>query len=161
LQLFLRRLWNRLNGQELYRTNLPSGPLTFINLALTSMTGYTAHIFYPMDLPVAGLPSGTNLVAVELHQSSVTNTTLGFDMELIGSGYPLAPPSLSIQQAGGDIQLSWPVTNGSSFNLYVTTNAAATGDWTYLTAPVQTNAGQIVLTQSPDTGVRFFRLQRP
>jgi lysophospholipase L1-like esterase len=150
-----------LNGQELYRTNLPNGPLAFTNLALASMTGYTAHVFYSTDLPVAGLPPGTNLVAVELHQSSVTNSTLGFDMELLASGYPLPTPSLSIQQTGGNIQLSWPVTNGYSFNLYSTTNPGTTEAWMSLTAPAQTNGGQIVLTQSPDAGVKFFRLQRP
>jgi hypothetical protein len=81
------------NGQEVFRTNLPSGPITYNNVALARMTGFTAHVFYPTNLAMAGLPTGTNLVAVEVHLSSVTNTTLGFDMELIGGGY-LLPPSL-------------------------------------------------------------------
>ncbi len=33
----------RLNGQEMFRTNLPSGPVAYTNLALAAMTGYTAH----------------------------------------------------------------------------------------------------------------------
>ena len=150
-----------LDGQELFRTNLPSGPITYNTTALARMTGYTAHVFYPTNLAVAGLPTGTNLVAVEVHLSSVTNSTLGFDMELIGSGYLLPTPSLSIAQAANNILLSWPVTNGSSFALYSTTNLAAAGSWTMAMATAQTNGGQIVVTQSLNTSATFFRLQQP
>ena len=151
----------RLNGQEMFRTNLPSGQVAYTNLALATMTGYTAHIFYPTNIAVTSLPTGTNLVAVEIHQSSVTNSTLGFDMELIGSGYLLPTPSLAITQSGSNVLLNWPVTNGYSFNLFSTTNLAAAGSWTMTAGPVNTNGGQIVVTQSPDTSTKFFRLQRP
>ena len=150
-----------LNGQEIFRTNLPSGLISYTNLALTAMTGYTAHIFYPTNLPVTNLPTGTNLIAVEIHQSAVTNSTLGFDMELIGSGYLLPTPSLSITQAANNLLLSWPITNGYSFTLYSTTNLATAGSWTMTPALPQTNGSQIVVTQSPDTSAKFFRLQRP
>ena len=150
-----------LNGQELFRTNLPGGPITYSNTALARMTGYTAHIFYPTNMAMAGLPTGTNLIAVEVHLSSVTNSTMGFDMELIGSGYLLPTPSLSIAQAANNVLLSWPVTNGSGFTLYSTTNVAAVESWTMAMAAAQTNAGQIVVTQSLNTGATFFRLQRP
>jgi lysophospholipase L1-like esterase len=150
-----------LNGQEVFRANLPGGPITFNNLALAGMTGYTAHIFYPTNLAVTGLPAGTNLVAVEVHLSSVTNHTLGFDLELIGSGYLLPSPSLSITQTADNLLLSWPVTNGSSFALYSTTNLALAESWTLAMATAQTNGGQIIVTQSPNTGATFFRLQRP
>jgi hypothetical protein len=86
---------------------------------------------------------------------------MGFDLELIGSGYQLPTPSLSISPAGGNIVLSWPVINGSSFSLYSTTNLVAPGSWLSSTAPAQTNGGQIVVTQTVDANTRFFRLQRP
>ncbi len=150
-----------LNGQEAFRANLPSGEITYTNLALSAMTGYTVHIFYPTNLAV-NLLAGTNLVAVELHQSSVTNSTLGFDMELIGSGYLLPTPSLSITTAsGGNFVLNWPETNGGSFALYSTTNLAAAGNWSPEPSPIYTNGGQIIVTQALDTTARFFRLQRP
>jgi lysophospholipase L1-like esterase len=150
-----------LNGTEVFRTNLPSGPIAYSNLALTAMTGYTAHVFYPVNLPVSNLPAGTNLLAVEIHQSSVTNSTLGFDMELIGSGYLLPAPLLSITQTGGEVRLSWPRTNGGGFTLYSTTNLAASASWTMTTTPAQTNGGEIFVTQAPDASTRFFRLQQP
>ena len=149
-----------LNGQEIFRANLPGGPITCTNLALNTMAAFTRHVFYPTNMAVADFPTGTNLVAVEMHLSSATNSTLGFDLELIGSGYLLPTPSLSIIPVSTNFLLSWPVTNGSSFSLYSTTNFTATESWTATTAPAQTNGGQMVVTQSPDTSARFFRLQR-
>ena len=69
-----------LNGQELFRTNLPGGPIAYTNLALGMMTGFTSHIYYPTNIAIANSLIGTNQLAVELHLSSVTNTAAGFDM---------------------------------------------------------------------------------
>jgi hypothetical protein len=149
-----------LNGQEIFCTNLPSGPLSYTNQALNAMTGYTAQIFYPTNIAVS-LPPGTNLVAVEMHLSSVTNASLGLDMELIGTGYPVPQPPIAIAQTGGNILLSWPATNVVGFTLYSTTNLAAAGNWILATAPTQTNGGQITVTLSPDSSTKFFRLQWP
>ncbi len=149
-----------LNGQELFRTNLPSGPLAYTNLAKSAMTIFTSHIYYPTNIPVTTSLKGTNQLAVELHQSSVTNTAAGFDMELIASGNLIPPPTLSIAQSGNSFLLSWPATNSESFTLYTTTNLAL-GNWSTSIAPAQTNAAQIVVTQAFDASARFFRLQRP
>lgn len=150
-----------LNGQEVFRTNLPSGPLTYTNLALTATTGYAAHIYYPTNIAVSSLPTGTNLIAVEVHLSSVTNSAPGFDLEVIGSGQLVPPPTISVTPTGGNVLLSWPVTNGGSFTLYSTTNLTESGSWTLTAALPQTNGGQIVVTQFPNTSATFFRLQRP
>jgi lysophospholipase L1-like esterase len=150
-----------LNGQEVFRANMPSGPFTYTNLALTTRTSYTAHIYYPTNIPVAALSIGTNVLAVEVHQASVTNSSLGFDMELIGSG-PLVPnPSLSISAVGTNVVLSWPATNGVGFALTTKTNLSAPGAWATSSAALVTNGDQIIVTQSPDTSPTFFRLQRP
>jgi len=150
-----------LNGQEMFRTNLPAGPLSHTNLALTVMTGYTAHVYYPTNFASAPLPAGTNWLAVEVHLSAVTNTTMGFDLELIGSGYRLPTPSLAISRLETNITLSWPAADGNGFTLYANTNLSATSSWVQSTASVQTNGSQVVVTQSPDAALRFFRLQRP
>jgi len=149
-----------LNGQEIFCTNLPSGPLGYTNLALNAVTGYSAQIFYPTNIAV-GLPPGTNLVAVEMHLSSVTNAAMGLDMELIGYGYPVPPPPLAITPNGGYFLLSWPAANPVGFTLYSTTNLPATGIWIPASALVQTNAGQVIVTQIPDSSTKFYRLQWP
>ncbi len=150
-----------LNGQEIYRTNLPAGPITYTNLALNAMTVFNRHIFYPMNFPV-NLPTGTNWIAAEVHLSSVVATAMGFDMELIGTGYSIPLPSLSIGWAGGNnVALNWPLSNGISFSLYSTTNLNATYSWTLSTEPIYTNGEQITVTQSLDSNEKFFRLQQP
>ncbi len=150
-----------LNGQELFRTNLPAGPIVFTNRALRPVFGYASHVYYPASLAVTNLATGTNWIAVEMHQFYPSITTLGFDMELIGSGPLLPTPSLSIAQSGNDIRLSWPAADGGGFALHSTTNLAATESWTAAMSPAQTNSGQVVVTQSLNAGMQFFRLQRP
>ncbi len=149
-----------LNGQEIYRTNLPAGPITSTNLASSAMTIFNRHIFYPTNVPVNLSPASTNWIAVEVHLSSVTASAMGFDTELIGNGYLLPPPSLSIAWAdSNNVTLNWPLSYGSSFSLYSATNLNATGDWTLAMASLQTNGGQITATQSLDSSTKFFRLQ--
>jgi lysophospholipase L1-like esterase len=149
-----------LNGQEAFRsTNMPAGPIAYTNLALRATVSESSHLFYPTNVAVPVLPAGTNLVAVELHISKPYWPTKGFDLELLGMGNLLPQPSLTIEYLNGNVLLSWPATNGSDFTLYSTTNLAA-GNWT-LTAAAQTNGGQIIVTQTPDTTAKFFLLQRP
>jgi len=150
-----------LNGQEVFRTNMPAGPIAYTNQALTNMPAFKNQIFYPKDIVMTGGLPQTNLVAVEVHLSAVTNATLGFDMELIGSGTLIPPPSLSITPSVDNIQLSWPATNASNFTLWAATNLAAAGGWSRTTAEPQTNGDQIVITQPFGTNATFFRLQRP
>jgi lysophospholipase L1-like esterase len=149
-----------LNGQEIYRTNLPAGPLAATNLALNVITNYSQHIFYPTNLPVSNLLTGTNWIAVEVHLSSVSASAMGFDMELIGTGY--RPPSLSLTPAGdNNFTLSWSLSNGTNFSPYSTTNLAVPDSWTSITGSIQTNVGRATITQSFDSSVKFFRLQQP
>jgi hypothetical protein len=150
-----------LNGREAFRTNLPSGPITYTNLALQPMItarAGTPYIFYPTNIAVSNLSAGTNLVAVEIHLYAATRTALGFDMELIGTGSFL--PSLSIASAGTNIFLAWPVANGTGYTLY-STDLTAPVSWTNAAATVQTNGGQYLVTLSPDAITRLFRLQKP
>jgi hypothetical protein len=148
-----------LNGQEVFRTNLPTGALSYTNLALSVVGLYNSHIFYPTNIPVSGLPQGTNLVALELHQSSVVRSMLGMDMELLATGYNVPPPTLSIVRTGSDVLLSWPVATGSGYTLFSSPSAAPT-TWTTSAAPLQTNSGQITATVAPVGTAKFFRLQR-
>ncbi len=147
-----------LNGQLTYRLNL-AAPLTYTNLAQTVMTGFTSQVYYSLARIMSPLPRGTNLLAVEVHQSSITNSTLAFDMEFIATGALALPPSLSIGQEEGNIVLTWPLTNGSGFTLYSTTNLVGSATWNAISA-AETNGSQLVVTQSLDPRPRFFRLQR-
>ncbi|MFZ0826349.1 MAG: GDSL-type esterase/lipase family protein [Verrucomicrobiia bacterium] len=150
-----------LNGLEAFRTNMPAGLITNLTLAPKLTSGEAAYIFYQTNLSASGLAPGTNLVAVEVHLRIGTRIICGMDLELLGAGFVLPPPLLTIGLSGGNVQLSWPASNGSGYTLYSTTNLPAAGSWTLTAMLAQTNGGQIIVTQAPDTSAKFFLLQRP
>jgi hypothetical protein len=149
-----------LDGQEMFRLNLPDGPISYTNLALRAVRSYASHTFYPTNLAFTSLPPGTNVIAVEIHQSNPAGSALGFDLELIGSGPLLAPPTLSMTLLTNQMLLSWPETNAATFTLFSSTNLDDARSWTVAPGTPETNAGQIVVTQALESAPRFFRLQR-
>jgi len=78
-----------LNGSEVYRTNLPAGPIDFQTLASTAIDGANEDALLEVALDPAGVVAGTNLIAVEIHQVSATSSDISFDLAL-----STAPPAL-------------------------------------------------------------------
>ncbi len=77
-----------LNGQEIYRHNMPAGVVTRDTKALSEITaiGATAGI----SIPASALRSGTNILAVELHQSATAGDAL-FATQLVARMVPPNP----------------------------------------------------------------------
>ncbi len=149
-----------LNGQELFRTNMPAGPVNYTTAATNRLTGYTPYIYYPTNLPGAGLVVGTNIIAVEEHETSAANTTGGFDMELIGEAHVLPRPTISATLAGTNIALTWPANSGATFTLY-STPSLDNPNWQAVGgALLQTNGGQIMVSIPVGGGTAYYRLQR-
>lgn len=149
-----------LNGQEIWRTNLPAGPIVFTNLALVKYPGTDApYVFTPVSVDATQLLPGTNVIAVELHQLTATFPIMGFDMELIGTGNQAVLPALSLSLAGTNLVVAWPVDSGGGFGLYANTNLAS-ANWTSAGVSALTNGAQLVMTQALDSSVKFFRLQK-
>lgn len=73
------------NGVEVFRHNMPAGPISSTTAASASAEGFDEQQFFIVTVPVSGLRLGSNVVAAELHQAS-GSTDLGFDMILSGSG---------------------------------------------------------------------------
>ncbi len=72
-----------LNGTEIWRDNLPAGTLVSNTFALTAIG--TTNEYIPVEAVVTNLlRAGTNTLAVELHQASLTSSDLGFDLSLAG-----------------------------------------------------------------------------
>jgi lysophospholipase L1-like esterase len=149
-----------LNGQEVFRINMPAGPIAYTNLASKTTVGESSYIFYPTNLATAGLPAGTNLVAVEVHLRNAAGVACGMDLELLGLGHLLPPPTLTIELTGGNLLLSWPASNSAGFTLYSASNLTTTGSWMMEATSAQTNGGNVIITQSPDAAAKFFRLQQ-
>ena len=146
-----------LNGQELCRLNMPAGPITYTNLALSHALLEPAYTFYQVTKSLATPLQGANVLAVELHHFWPTIPSIGFDLELIGTGFALPPPSLSIAQTTTNLLLSWPATN-ANYALYSTADLSATNSWLPVPQPPTTNNDLLIVPLIP-TGKSFFRLQ--
>ena len=73
-----------LNGVEVSRVRLPEGPLLPSTLAEKGK-----ETFEELKLDPNDFHAGTNVLAIEVHQTSATSSDLIFDMEL--TGYPWFP----------------------------------------------------------------------
>ena len=69
------------NGTEVARLNMPpTTPISYSTAAISDVTGTgESTLFYEVNIPVANLVEGTNMVAVEVHKSSVSEDDLSFD----------------------------------------------------------------------------------
>ena len=68
-----------LNGTEVYRTNMPGGTIDHDTFA---SAGIEDNTYYEHEFDSSGLVAGTNVIAVEVHQSSLTSSDVGFDFSL-------------------------------------------------------------------------------
>jgi hypothetical protein len=69
-----------LNGTEVARSNLPTGPLTYQSDATTWSVSETAYA--PFDIPATLLVEGLNTLAVEIHQNGWASSDISFDLQL-------------------------------------------------------------------------------
>lgn len=135
-----------LNGTEVFRSNLAQGAI-YTTLATNALAADETTLFYTNTVTSPVLVSGTNVCAVEIHQSSPTSSDLSFDLKLFGN--PAAPVLLKRTSLGNGLALYWDDP------LFALEEASVLpGPWT----PVATS-GNAHLVQ-PNTGQRFFRLRR-
>jgi len=69
-----------LNGTEIYRNNMPAGPINPNHWPERMLPVLRNDIF--SDHAQYGLINGTNVLAVELHQAAPDSIDLSFDLEL-------------------------------------------------------------------------------
>jgi hypothetical protein len=79
-----------LNGTEIYRANMPEGAIQHETLAASTVWGNEESTFFPASVDTILLADGLNVLAVEVHQAAVTSSDISFDLELLGTGSPLA-----------------------------------------------------------------------
>ncbi len=139
-----------LNGVEIFRMNTPTGTVTFNTPVASAVGGADELTFYPTNISAVLLREGTNLLAVELHQSSGTSDA-GFDLSLSGVAVPpVNIPPLFVEHLGTTVRITWP---GTGFLLQEATRP----DGPFTNRPSLLNP---VVIPSP-AGNRYFRLTRP
>ena len=68
-----------LNGFEVYRVNMKTGPVAYTNLANTVLNATLGAV---VNLPVTNLVAGENILAVEVHQTSASSDDVAFGLEV-------------------------------------------------------------------------------
>ena len=155
-----------LNGQEAYRARMTNSPDGYLTLAAGTANGISTAVTDAAIEPVSALPamllpltnmvSGSNLVAVEVHQSAANSSDITFAMELVliipsFSPAVAAPPPLAIQHIGTNAIISW---SGTGFTLQGVGTLLSSGTaWTNITGATSPH------TNSTAGGQRFFRLR--
>ena len=103
-----------LNGVEVFRSNMPAGPINYLTPAASVVGTVDEVTFYPQPVDPSLLVNGTNVLAVEIHQSGGTSSDIIFDLELSGSAFP--PNQGPSANAGSDQTITLPASatlNGS------------------------------------------------
>jgi hypothetical protein len=72
-----------LNGTEVVRSNMPSGTITPTTPASTTVATTAESTYYAFTLDPGLLREGTNVLAVEVHQESVSSSDVSLDAELV------------------------------------------------------------------------------
>jgi hypothetical protein len=92
-----------LNGSLLWAENAPSG-LSFFDYSGQNADDETTYFERPV--PTSLLVSGTNILAVEMKQSTSTSSDLSFDLEVEGTIDNVAPTVVSTDPPQGSVQTS-------------------------------------------------------
>ena len=120
-----------INGTQVYRTNMPSGTISYSTLASADASddGKTPQI---VSLSSALLVNGTNVIAIEIHQRTRSSSDISFDLQLTATGgSDITPPAVSTYS---------PADNAT--NVATNSNLVLTFNET-----VQKGSGSIVIKQ--------------
>jgi hypothetical protein len=144
-----------LNGTELDRRNLTNGLITSSTLALAALSGADETNWVRTNIVGRLLVAGTNIVAVEVHQSTANSSDLGFDLELTAT----LQPELTLIATATNHLLRWPAA-APGFRVQATGVLEEGANWMTLTATGRVNGAfyELPVTLPPQ---RFFRLTAP
>jgi hypothetical protein len=95
-----------LNGNEICRSNMPSGTINYLTLASTAVGSADESTFFEFLIPSDDLVTGTNLLAAEIHQSSITSSDISFNLELSTTELPQFHKEPYLFYAGSNTEMT-------------------------------------------------------
>lgn len=163
-----------LNGNEVFRSNMPLTPIAHSTPASGAVGGGDeTSVFYGTNVSPARLFNGTNVLAVEIHQSAANSSDISFDCELTGTLGPVQP-AVSITSPATNDTFTAPATivihadatdpDGAITRVEFSANGLSLGndttppyrlDWTdvavgnYMLRAVARNSGGLSATSAP------------
>lgn len=93
-----------LNGQEIFRSNMPDGPVTFNTLASETVAGSDEDQFVSTKIGSDLFEEGQNVIAVEVHQARLSSSDLGFDLSVAPE--VILPPEIQLVHNSPDPNLA-------------------------------------------------------
>jgi hypothetical protein len=125
-----------LNGSEIFRNNMPAGPIDASTPATAIVNAPQESQFYARRVDPALLRAGPNVLAVEIHQGNTTSGDVSFDLELLPN-VESSPPEVAITApsnntdyvAPAEVLISATATDfdGIITNVLFVTDGAAVG----------------------------------
>lgn len=130
-----------INGVERFRSNMSSGSVSY-NTKAASEPADDGNAIQTATLPAGAIVSGTNVIAVEIHQSAMNGDDISFDLQLLANAGTLSAaltrgPYLQMVNENAatlrwrsDIATDSKIEIGTSFGNYTVsaTNATVTTD---------------------------------
>ena len=74
-----------INGDEVRRTNMPTGTISHTTQASGTVSGSGESAFNQFSIDVSKLVTGTNTIAVEIHQAQPSSSDISFDLRLLAT----------------------------------------------------------------------------
>jgi hypothetical protein len=146
------------NGTEVYRNNMPAGPVSSTTRATSAISGSAEFAVLTFSVPAALFFNGENTIAAEIHQRSSSDPDITFDLSLTGIA-SMAP----VADAGPDKVITLPANTvtltGSGTDADGT---IASYNWSFVSGP----SGAVITTPLEPVaeitnlmqGVYIFRL---
>ncbi|WP_068787218.1 glycoside hydrolase domain-containing protein [Paenibacillus phocaensis] len=83
-----------LNGQEIFRTNMPAGPVSYNTYANATVGDERDRVSFRIDPSL--LVAGTNVLTAEVHQVNATSSDIAFDFGLEAVMRMTVPPAPTV-----------------------------------------------------------------
>jgi hypothetical protein len=144
------------NGVEAGRIRMTNAAPVSFNALATAASPETSdvHGLNEVLLSTTALVQGNNLLAIQLHQNSLTSSDVAFSIQLVGeiAEFAAAGPTLTISYSGGNVTVTW----AGGGTLQHSTDISSPANWSNVpgtpTSPYTT----------PATGpFRFYRVTVP
>jgi Domain of unknown function (DUF4185) len=147
-----------LNGTEIFRSNMGGGtPRWATQAPVAALPADETTQYYSTNMAPTLLRAGTNVVAVEIHQSGANSSDLSFALELRGAEHD---PALYVERSAPDqLALSWPYPS-AGFALQGALSLQTPGSWSNLNHSVTVSDARNRVTL-PVAAAQFFRLRKP
>lgn len=83
-----------INGTQRYRNNMPTGTISYTTLASTTASN-DGNTWNSTTIPNTAFVEGNNIIAVEIHQRSASDSDISFDMQITANQSDIAAPIVS------------------------------------------------------------------